>query len=108
MVNVTVRKDESGCCIGFRCDGHAAYAEEGSDIVCSAVSVLVINTINAIDAFTEDPYGVGQDPESGMIDFEFDETPSHDAVLLIDTMIMGLKSIEETYGNFIHLEIEEV
>ena len=29
--------------------GHADFAEEGSDIVCSAVSVLTINTINCIE-----------------------------------------------------------
>ena len=28
--------------------------EEGQDIVCAAVSVLVINTVNAIEQFTDD------------------------------------------------------
>ena len=27
--------------------GHAGYAEEGQDIVCAAVSALVINTVNS-------------------------------------------------------------
>ena len=36
--------------------GHAGYAEPGQDIVCAAVSALVINTINAIEAFTEDDF----------------------------------------------------
>ncbi|MGN0203177.1 MAG: ribosomal-processing cysteine protease Prp [Coprococcus sp.] len=108
MINVTVYKDKNDHYRGFQCDGHAEYAEPGEDIVCSAVSVLVINTVNAIEQFTEDAFSVGADKESGLIDVDFPDTLSHDAALLVDTMIMGLQSIEETHGEFIHLEIEEV
>ncbi len=108
MIHVTVYKDKNDHYRGFRCDGHAEYAEPGEDIVCSAVSVLVINTVNAIEQLTEDAFSVGADEEYGLIDVDFPDTLSHDAVLLLDTMIMGLQSIEETHSEFIHLEIEEV
>ena len=108
MIHVTAYKDKNHHYSGFRCDGHAGYAEAGEDIVCSAVSVLVINTINAIDALTEDSFSVGADEESGLIDVDFPEPLSHDAVLLLDTMVMGLQSIEENHSEFIHFEIEEV
>lgn len=42
--------------VGFEVSGHAGYAEEGSDIVCAAVSAmvgLVSNTLS--DQFLEDP-----------------------------------------------------
>ena len=39
---------------GFLCEGHAGYAEEGYDIICSAVSALTVNTINSIETLTED------------------------------------------------------
>ena len=108
MINVTVYKDKNDHYRGFRCDGHAEYAELGEDIICSAVSVLVINTVNAIEQLTEDEFSVGADQESGLIDVDFPHILSHDASLLVDTMIMGLQSIEETHSEFIHLEIEEV
>ena len=38
--------------VGFKAVGHAGYGEAGEDIVCAAISVLTINTINAIDAYT--------------------------------------------------------
>ena len=44
MISVTVYKDKNNHYTGFRCDGHAEYAEPGEDIVCSAVSVLTLNT----------------------------------------------------------------
>ena len=43
MITITVKK-RNGNYLEFVSKGHAGYAEEGQDIVCAAVSVLVINT----------------------------------------------------------------
>lgn len=67
MISVTVYKDKNNHYTGFRCDGHAEYAEPGEDIVCSAVSVLTLNTCNAIEALTEDAFSVGADQEQGWL-----------------------------------------
>ena len=32
--------DQDGRITGFSCSGHSGYAEEGSDIVCAAISAL--------------------------------------------------------------------
>ena len=54
MIHVTVYREFSKIeYIGFQTSGHAGYAPEGQDIVCAAASVLTINTINAIEQFTE-------------------------------------------------------
>ena len=42
MITITVKK-RNGNYLEFVSKGHAGYAEEGQDIVCAAVSVLVIN-----------------------------------------------------------------
>ena len=34
-------KNEQGRITGFTCKGHSGYAEEGSDVVCAAVSTAV-------------------------------------------------------------------
>ena len=50
MTTITFRS-EGGRIIGFDSQGHSGYAEEGSDIVCAAVSStigLVIATINDV------------------------------------------------------------
>ena len=44
MTHVSVIKTRNGDYIGFNCIGHSGYAEAGEDIVCAAISVLVINT----------------------------------------------------------------
>ena len=37
---------------GFLSAGHADWAEEGSDIVCAAVSALTQTCVNALETFT--------------------------------------------------------
>lgn len=39
MTSVKIFKDKSNI-LGFEISGHSGYAEEGSDIVCSAISTL--------------------------------------------------------------------
>nr|WP_302599291.1 ribosomal-processing cysteine protease Prp [uncultured Cellulosilyticum sp.] len=84
-------------------DGHAGYAEHGEDIVCAAVSMLVINTVNSIELFTSEPIKARQvDNERGLMDIEFPGRKSGefnpDAELLIKSMINGLETVREMYG----------
>ena len=40
MVQVDICKDKQGMITGYKVSGHAGFAEEGMDIICSAVSAL--------------------------------------------------------------------
>ena len=48
MIEVTVYKTMRHEYAGFDMSGHAGYDDIGKDIVCAAVSVLVINTLNSM------------------------------------------------------------
>ena len=89
--------------------GHAGYADAGSDIICAAVSVLVFNTLNAIESYTDDTMNVVTNDEAGLVDVVFESPVSDRAKLLLDTMILGLTGIEKQYGKkFLRLKFEEV
>ncbi|MCD8242160.1 MAG: ribosomal-processing cysteine protease Prp [Lachnospiraceae bacterium] len=78
-------------------NGHADYAEEGEDIVCSAVSALVINAINSIEAFTEDAFTC--DCADGQIRrWEFTSDVSEKTDLMMDSLLLGLKIMGITFG----------
>ena len=96
MITVEIRKNDQGY-TGFSSRGHAGYAEEGFDIVCSAVTALVVNTINSIEKFTEDPFkGEAAD---GLVRWKFQKTPvSKETELLMDSLVLGLEYIQESYG----------
>lgn len=83
--------------ISFSCKGHSGYAEEGYDIICAAVSALTVNTVNAIERFTEDAFKA--DAFEGNVSWKFTQLPLSDsAKLLMDTLVMGLEAIQESYG----------
>ena len=110
MIKVTVYKTVNHDYAGLEVLGHAGYSEAGSDVVCAAVSVLVINTLNSIERFTSDKISLVSDEETGMIEFRFIRKPSHDAKLLFKSMVLGLEEIaeDENYREYMDLTYEEV
>ena len=109
MTTITVFRTDTGIYKGFLCKGHAGYAESGSDIVCAAVSVLVINTINSIEQFTEQAFTCEQEEKTGTIRFELGDAPSRETTLLLDSMILGLKEVEKQYHKkYLKLNFKEV
>ena len=83
---------------GFICEGHACFAEEGQDIICSAVSALTINAVNSIQQLTEDEALVEQDGDGGFLSLALKRPVSDRARVLLDSLFLGLRMIEETYG----------
>ena len=108
MITVTICK-ENQCFTKIQCKGHAGYAKHGQDIVCAAVSILVINTINALEALVAQPMHVESDEETGFIRCSIDKPYHKESDLLVQTMIMGIQSISEQYGKrYVDLTIKEV
>ena len=104
MIQVQFKK-EQGQYKSFQIEGHAEYAEEGEDIICAAVSALVINTINSIEQFTEDTFTC--DCQDGMIkSWEFTAEVSKETELLMDSLMLGLSSVQKSYGDR-YLEIDD-
>ena len=68
MITVTVTKKNNSY-TEFTSQGHAGYAEEGQDIICAAVSVLVINTVNSLETLTHDQISVKE--KDGYVSFIF-------------------------------------
>ena len=110
MTKVNVYKNKQNQYVGFQVVGHAGYAEAGEDIVCAAISILTINTINAIETFTNDKFSLKTDEKKGSIDFKLKDAPSKEATLLLDTMVLGIQAVEsnELYEDYIDFIFEEV
>ena len=89
MTAVTIYK-RSGQYAGFTVEGHAGYAEEGQDIVCAAVSC-------------------SGEQKDGYLSCRFPEGLSEKAVLLLDSMVLGLTDIQRSYGkSYIRIAFKEV
>ncbi|MBQ3602051.1 MAG: ribosomal-processing cysteine protease Prp [Lachnospiraceae bacterium] len=96
MIKVTVSKNSDGVYNSVCIEGHAEYAEHGQDIVCAAVSVLLITAINSIESFTNDEKEEWDN--EGNAGFRIISTVSKESELLIHSLLLGLNGIEKEYG----------
>ncbi len=108
MIQVTVVQDQ-GVTKAVRCNGHAMFDDNGTDIVCAAVSMLVINTLNSIEQLTDYPVDAIADAENGILEAEFETPLSKEGELLIQSMILGLTQTQNNYSNrYLEFQIQEV
>jgi len=109
MIKITIYKNSKNKYIGFKSLGHAGYADSGHDIICAAVSVLVINTINSIEAFTKDELKIKADEAKGLIEFKFVGDISDQSTLLMNSLELGLQGIRNDYNDgYIKIVFKEV
>ncbi len=108
MLKVTVYRDSDGHPEGFQISGHSGYADAGSDIVCSAVSALAENTVNSIEKFTGDePEVLAVNEEEGFLSYRL-KTVSKESGLLLNSLVLGLQNIADSYRQFVQIRFEEV
>ena len=106
MIRVTVKK-RNGSYVSLTSKGHAGYADEGYDIISAAVSVLIINTVNSIETFTDDI--IEAEDSDGYVSMNFPKPLSEKGMLLMDSLILGLTQIEHNYkSRYLTLKVKEV
>lgn len=80
--------------------GHAEYAEYGKDLICASVSSIMFGFMNALDALNLD-IDIKQLNNSISIT---NHTNSDIVNNYFELVMMQLKTIESSYGNFIKVE----
>ncbi|MBS4868755.1 MAG: ribosomal-processing cysteine protease Prp [Eubacterium sp.] len=92
MININVIRNAENKICGVKVLNH------GDPIVCSAVSILLLNTCNSIEMFTSAHFDFDYLPEGGdavLTVSQFDGEGK--AELLMESLVLGYKSIEESY-----------
>ncbi|MBO2516017.1 MAG: ribosomal-processing cysteine protease Prp [Clostridiales bacterium] len=98
----TIRvSSKDGRITGFTCKGHSGYAEEGSDIVCAAVSALTQTAVNALETVAKVTPEVKV--KDGSLEARLPDTENHDAQIILQSMVQGLRDISESYPAFVRL-----
>lgn len=112
MIKVIVKKNKKDVPYEFNISGHAGYDVSGRDIICSAVSVLAINTINSMQTFCKDKINVNIDNKSATIIIKLptikDEIESTELCVLSKSLFLGLTEVSTEYGKrFIEIKEEK-
>ena len=105
MIQARLYRLPAGTPCGFILSGHAGAAAYGKDVVCAAVSVLAINTANAVEALTAAPFSVEAGEEGGRMAFWL-KAPDEQAALLLEALFLGLHALKDQYSEFITLKEE--
>jgi uncharacterized protein YsxB (DUF464 family) len=106
MIRVIVDRAADQAIRSFSVKGHAGFAEIGFDIVCAGVSAVTIGTVNAAEAVL----GIHMDSamKDGFIQASvpggLDADQSAKLQLQLETMVVMLKSIEQSYRSYIKVQ----
>jgi len=109
MIKIVMLR-QNGTTQGFTCGGHAGYAEEGSDIVCSAISALTMATVNGLTEAAGIDAAVNDDGKtlSCILPKQLSKQQAHDAQLLLDTFEMGVSEIRKDFKKYLKISDREV
>lgn len=107
MTKITIYKSKDEI-VGFRSKGHSGYADAGSDIICSAISVLMFNTLNSLEAFTDVSIKAEIDEKKTVIDFHITEKHSIESLVLCKALELGLMTIASDNPKFVSITFKEV
>lgn len=99
-----------GAPIGFDAKGHTGYAERGEDIVCAAVSAVTQTAAIGITELVkaECAFEVSDGELHLMLGRSVKGEQLKQAELILETMLMGLRSIETEYSDYLKIEKREV
>lgn len=101
--------ERAGKLVSFNVKGHADYAEYGSDIVCSAVSAVAQTVIIGITEVLKFNVNFIADDGDIAIDLTSLQMSELDKCqVLMEATLLGLKSMEISYGDYIKVGLEEV
>ena len=89
--------------LGFECKGHAGYAEEGSDIICAAVSILTTTCVNALESVAGVKGKAKVDEGYMQVLIEKDQA-NHDTQVIFRTVIQGLRDLTDAYPEYLQLK----
>ena len=100
MISVTVECDRKKRIRAFTATDH------GKSEVCAAVSLMVLNTVNSIEALTDEPFSTDFYEEGGLLRFIMENPPKQKSRLLLESMLLGLRQVKDKYPE--EIEIKEI
>lgn len=106
MINVIVIKEKQTIKT-IEATGHSGYAEEGSDIVCSAVSSLMQTLANGLTEVVKAKANIKVDeniPHLSVILTEEDKEKCKMAQVLMQSTLLGIKGVAQGYSKFIKIK----
>ena len=110
MILISVYRNPNEVVEQFVIEGHAHMAESGQDIVCAAVSALGQTTVLSLYQIADIDiiYEIKKGYLRCKLPKNLTEEELYKTKLLVDTMLLGLKNIQESYPQYVEIYDREV
>jgi uncharacterized protein YsxB (DUF464 family) len=109
MININIVRDKSGFIWQYIVEGHAEFADPGKDIICSAVSTVAYNGINALDELVGiKNYGIEKGYMICSVPTDIPENLKEKVRIILETIVVGFKQLQLTYEDYVSVLDEEV
>ncbi|MEG2353694.1 MAG: ribosomal-processing cysteine protease Prp [Clostridium sp.] len=108
MTEITFRRLNKKI-VSFNIDGHSGYGEEGSDIICAAISAISLTIVNGIQVIQK--MRIKPTVKDGFLSLDItnlSDKEINDCQILMETMLLGFKSVEIEYDEYVIVKEEEV
>ena len=91
---------------GFEISGHSGFSEQGSDIICSAVSSAAYMAVNTLTDVQKLDCNVTVN--DGFMDLKLSKAEAEAAQVVLNGLLLHLDALSKEYADFIDLKISEV
>jgi uncharacterized protein YsxB (DUF464 family) len=110
MIRINVIRDNKGLVRQFSVEGHAEYADYGSDIVCAAISVTAYTALGALESLAglQGFYSLKEGYVNCKIPSELDANTKQTVKVILETTVIGFKQIESKYKEYVSVFDKEV
>ncbi len=95
-----------GYVLGYEISGHSDFSEQGSDIICSAVSSAAYMTANTITEVQQ--LNAEITVNDGFMKLSLSQQDAKTAEVILNGFLLHLNALKEEYKEFIKVKISEV
>lgn len=109
MIHAFFKRNKEDSIVSFEVTGHAESGAYGTDIVCAGVSALTIGTTNSLSVLGDfiPLVETNDEVEGGYLyvelPLEINEKQLITAQILLESLLLSLKSIVEEYPEYVKL-----
>ena len=102
MISADFFVTSDGVLTGFEVSGHSGYAEEGSDIVCAAVSAMAYMTANTVTEVINASPDIKV--EEGFISLKLKNGEEHKCEIPLKGFYLQMKELVKQYPEYIRIK----
>jgi uncharacterized protein YsxB (DUF464 family) len=105
MTTVKITRQDKSI-VAINCQGHSGFDQHGSDIVCAALSSIIQTAALGLMQVVGLQISFKKRDDIGSLQFtlpSLDAVQRRDADMILDTMLIGVDNLYDSYSDFIEL-----